>query len=711
MAAPDYHEQFGAVEVDLRSDIEFSRQQMGGQIRYVLHDPISFQSHVLSLFEYRVASGIVGSRSLSANFDKLVERGITKPTDRDSFYEFVMALHAKNLLLLPIHNAESLLDRRARKLAAKRRSWYTCVSYFKLPLFNPDRFLTRTVRYVSWLYSRIGLGMWAVLMFLASWKCLGRFSELFEQSASMLDISNLPVIWIALVVLKVIHEFGHAYACKRFGGVVPEMGAAFIVLTPCAYVDAGASWKFPSRWQRVAVSLAGMYLESMVAAIFALVWASTSPGLLHDMALNVVVLAGVVTVLFNINPLMRFDGYFVLSDILGVINLRKRSDDLLKYAARRVALGLPRPATNYTFGERMVYWLYAPCSFLYKISLAIGITTMMVITWSGAGLLFGLLFGWILIVAPIKRTITYLLRSEEALTVKARARWVAAGVFAALPLCVVYVPISFSVVAPGVLEPEERQSIRAPVSGVVITDVGRHGRRIGAGTELCQLQNSELDMRQLVIDGKLSAERARLAAEEVRDLTLASIHRARLSYLQARQAEVTKQVESMQVLAKTGGTLVSSEPRGWLGSFVSKGQELYQVHSGGNLVRVILTDDDVLRAKLEVGSTAEIRWTSDPTHATRGIVREIRRSASRKNIPLEITMLGGGEVYANRVEGESDIQADRPYLHVFIEPAETPPVAVRTGLTAKVRMVASMETFGGWVAKWVLSICNAWRMS
>ena len=408
---------------------------------------------------------------------------------------------------------------------------------------------------------------------------------------------------------------------------------------------------------------------------------------------------------------MKFDGYFALCDLLGVVNLRQRSDDLLKFAARRVALAIPRPKTDYTRRERWMCWIYAPCSFLYKISLAIGITTMVIVSWPSAGLLLGTLFGFILIVVPLKRVLRYLLTSEDALSVRTRARWVAAGVFAVLPLSAAFLPISFSVVAPGVLEPEESRSIRAPVSGFVVQDPRLHGERIDAGRLLCQLENPELDMQQLAIEGELKIERVRLAAEEIRDLTLASTHRARLGYLRTRSAEIQKQMDSMSVRSNASGTLVSGDSMGWLGAHVSKGQELFQVHSGPSLVRVVLTEDDVLRTKLEVGSTAEIRWTSDPTELSIGVVREIRRSASRKNVPLQVTMLGGGDVYANRVEGEEGLQADRPYLHVFIEPESAPPHNARAGLTARVRMLARMETLGGWARRWMLNLYNSWRMS
>ena len=162
-----------------------------------------------------------------------------------------------------------------------------------------------------------------------------------------MGLSNLPILWLALVGLKALHEFGHAYACRRFGGAVPEMGVVFIVLTPCAYVDASSSWKFDRR-SRVAVAMAGMYVEILIAGIFALVWAGTQPGLLHDVALNVVILASVSTVFLNINPLMKFDGYYIFSDLMSVFNLQERAYKTLKGWIGFVLLGQARQEDDYS---------------------------------------------------------------------------------------------------------------------------------------------------------------------------------------------------------------------------------------------------------------------------------------------------------------------------------------------------------------------------
>jgi putative peptide zinc metalloprotease protein len=281
----------GQAQIGLRRDLEVIRQVMHGRPNYVLYDPVSFRSHMFTLDEYEVLTRIVASRTLAANFDALVADGVLKHNDQESFFSFVLELHAKGLMQLPISDADRLYERHVRNKEASRIRPLAALMYFKLPLFDPDRFLTRTVGWVRPLFHLPGLLLWLALTGIALWKCWGRFGEMAAEASQLLTMSNVPLLYVALVGLKFLHEFGHAYACKSYGGAVPEMGAVFILTAPCAYVDASASWRFDRTWQRVAVGLAGMYVESFIGASCLLLWAATPPGLVHALALNVVLLS------------------------------------------------------------------------------------------------------------------------------------------------------------------------------------------------------------------------------------------------------------------------------------------------------------------------------------------------------------------------------------------------------------------------------------
>lgn len=702
----------GPLRVGLRHDLHVTRQKTRGGVRYLVHDPVSFQNHAFQPADYRVLTAIVRHRTLSDTFQTLVADGLLEDTDddRQGFYKFILWLHNIGLVHLPITGGSVAFDRVQKKKAQKRGPWYRILMSHRIPLGDPDGFLDRTLRYFGWLFALPGLLLWLGLMGLVTWKCLGRFDEMFAETSNLLSLANLPVLWMALVGLKVLHEFGHAYAAKRFGAPIPEMGIQMIMMTPCAYVDAGASWRLPGARQRAVVALGGMYVESFVAGIAALVWAGTTEGFVHDLSFNIIALASVVTVLFNINPLMKYDGYFLFSDLVGVFNLQQRAQAHLTGWTNRIALGKPRLPDNYTVGERLIYASYGPAASIYRIMLAFMLTGLMTMQWPSAGMFLGAVFAWALIFKPLIGLTLHLWRGKEIAEYRTRARLVALAGLTLVPLLSSLVPISWSIVAPGVLDPQERQSVRAPSGGFIRTIDVDNGDRVAMGDALCLLHNPELEMRRLRLVGELEAEKEGLDAIELDDPTQAAIHQARISYLTASVKELDMRLRSMHLSANADGTIASPDHDRLAGRFVQQGEELFQVHSGHRYLRMVLTEEEVSRSHLEINSPAEVRWTCDPTVPVRAVVKHIQASASRFDIPPALTMLGGGDLYVTKTT-DALLAADRPYLHVLLEVDSIPLNARGSGLTARVHLPARIQLLGGWVQHRLLSFWNAWRMS
>ncbi len=703
----------GPLKVGLRRDLHFTRQATRGGPRYIAHDPVTFENHAFGAADYQVITAITHERTLSATFEQLVMRGLVEDTadGRDGFYRFVIWLHGKGLVHLPIGNGDLLWDRHNERREQHRTAWYRTLMYHKVPLGSPDAFLRRTMPLFGWLFSVPGLLLWTALMGLVAWKCFGRFDELFGQARGLLTIANLPLLWGALVVLKALHEFGHAYACRRFGAAVPEMGVVLIMLTPCAYVDASASWRLDSRRRRAIVALGGMYVESIIAALAALVWLGTPPGFVHDLALNVVVLASVVTVLFNINPLMKYDGYYLFSDVVGVFNLQQRSAEFLNAWVAHLVLGSPRPQHDYAPSERWLYATFGPATVVYRMFLAFAITALVMAQWPGAGLFLAAVFFYGLAIQPTLRLLLRLWRND-APAQRVRSRLVAVSLVTILPMLASMVPISWHVTAPGILDPQSRETVRAPAAGFVVELDHAIGDAVSKHDRLGRLENPDLEARHRKMRNELLAERTSLDAIELEDPTQAAIHRSRIDFLEAGVTELKSQLDAMTLTAATTGRIANPERHDWRGRFVQQGEELLQVHSEHRFLRVVLTDEAVSRTRLEVGSQAIVRFTCDPTRAIQATVRDIKKSASRERIPLALTMLAGGDVYARPLaEGSAYAVADEPYLHILLEVEDVPLVDRGAGLTARVQFDARIELFGAWLHRRVVGFFNSWRMS
>lgn len=702
----------GPIRVGLRSDLHVTRQNTRSGPRYLLHDPLTFQNHALSVQDYRILCAIVAERTLAENFQALVQKGVLDDDDEDrqGYYRFILWLHGAGILHLPLSSGDAHFERHRKRRAARRRGLHQLLLSARIPLLAPDAFLRRTLPWFGWLFSMRGFAAWLALAAAVLWSCFDRLGDFAAQSTDLLALRNLPLLWVALVLLKVVHEFGHAYACRRFGGAVPEMGIVLILLTPCAYVDANASWTFARRRHRIVVALAGMYVESFVAGFAALLWAGTQPGFVHDVAYNLVVLASAVTVLFNINPLMRYDGYYLFSDLLGVFNLQQRAAGYLGAWFERLALGTPRPAHGYPRSECWLYLLYGPLGFAYRIGLAFGITTLVMLKWPGAGLFLGAAFGWSLLARPAVRFLRWLWCHGESAAARTRGRLVAIGLAVPAPLVLAFAPVSWSVVAPGILDPGTRESVRAPNSGFVSDLAVRDGTRVLPDDPLCQLRNPEMEFRLVRMRGEYDAEKVGLDTVELQDPTAAAMHRTRLSYLKTGLEELDRRFTGMNLVAHTAGIVTNPAGKALEGRFLQQGEELFQIQSEHRYLRIVLSEHAVSRARLEVGGIAEVRWTCAPDIAVRATVREIRRAASRYEIPIALTTLGGGDVYATPRIG-TGAMAEEPFLHVWLEVDKVPLEAQGTGLTAHVRLPARVEMLGSWARRRLLSFWNSWLMS
>ena len=378
-----------SVHVGLRKDLQVSRHVFRGAVSYIVRDPMTFQSQRLDLGDYELFVSVHTSSSLFEIFNSLVERGKLSKGDEERFYQFVLSLHRLGFLRLPVSDDKLLYQRYLVRQRAKRREKLMGFLFLRIPLWNPDAFLDRTIHRARPLFGTPALILWTLLMISAGYVAAVNWHELLRPDQGVLVAGNLPLLWVTLIVLKILHELGHAYACKHYGGHVPEMGAYLIMFTPCAYMDATASWGFSRKGERLIVCFGGMYVESFIAAIAVFVWAATEQSLIHSLAYNVIFLASVVTILFNINPLMRFDGYYILSDLVEIPNLRQRSTRHVLSVLKRLLLGLKAATESGGRRLRATLLTYGVALSMYRAALLVTIAAVLIFKLHTVGLLLG----------------------------------------------------------------------------------------------------------------------------------------------------------------------------------------------------------------------------------------------------------------------------------------------------------------------------------
>ncbi len=679
-AASSLASQLGSVQVKLREDLEVSRHVFRGEPSYIVRDPVTFESQRLDPANYQVLININDHKPLSQNFQNLVDKKILRETDEEKFYRFVMGLHKLGLLHLPISDHKLLYKRYRARERASRKQKFLGFLFIRIPLWNPNAFLDRTIQYARPLFTRPAFICWLMLMCVAGFVAFRRWHELSEPLHGIMASQNLALMWITLIALKVFHEFGHAYACKKYGGHVPEMGAYLIMFTPCAYMDATASWGFSRKLDRLIVCFGGMYFESFTAAMAVLVWAFTGPSLVNSIAYNVIFLASIITVLFNINPLMRYDGYYILSDLTEVPNLRAKSAQYVTAKAKRWLLGI---RSGPEIASRRLRWLllsFGICAFLYRISLLIAISAILASKMFLLGMSLAVFYFGSTVISTLRRTIGYLWRAEETAHVRKRA--IALGVVALLivPCLLTFVPLPSRVHASGRLTTENETIVRTKVPGFVEGVSSQFGDDASIDQTLVTLSNDTLKQDVAFARANLRATQIRRDAFRGTEPERAQQEAYRANSWEKALKDSQLKLDNLAVQSPCEGRIISSLKPQDRGLYLNEGDPIATIASGTWQVHAFLTEDQYVQSKPTIGGFAKFRTVANTTNIYEGIVVSVSPAGSRTVRLTSLTQLAGGHI----VVDPNTHEAAEPYFEIVIELPDAQSSDLRHGMTGSV---------------------------
>jgi putative peptide zinc metalloprotease protein len=398
----------------LRKQAQIHRHYYSGEPWYVLQDHATGQFYRFTPILFQVIGLMDGNLTMQELWEKAMDRfGDDAPTQGD-MVRLLSQLHSANILQCDIPPDTEELFRRQEQIGLSKLK-YTLRSPLavRLPLLDPERFLNRTIHIVRPIFSIYGVILWLAVVITGVTLAGLHWSELTKGMVDrILSAQNLVLIWFIYPVVKAFHEFGHAYAVKKWGGEVHEMGIMFLVLMPVPYVDASSSTAFPEKWRRVLVDAAGIMTELCIAALALFVWINAGEGLVRAVAYNVIIVASVSTILFNGNPLLRYDGYYVLSDILEIPNLTMRSINYLGYLFKRYLFNLKKIDPPYIApGERFWLFSYSIASFIYRIFIYAAIILFISGKFFIVGLLLGIWAVFSMVIIPTYKRLNFVLFS------------------------------------------------------------------------------------------------------------------------------------------------------------------------------------------------------------------------------------------------------------------------------------------------------------
>jgi putative peptide zinc metalloprotease protein len=460
----------------------------------ILKDPVSGKYFRLSPHEYQFLKVFDGKLTVDEALETLKTTGKYLGKEEAS----AVLGRAANLGLLlgtRLSTAAFLSSVRERAKQAKRAQSFSSVYFLFVPLLNPDLFLERTLRLYDILVNKWTGAVAAVLGVGAVYLVISGLSRMHQEYLFFFNLNNLIYLWITIALTKLVHEFAHAYTAKHFGLHVPRMGLALLIFFPCLYCDTTDAWQLADRKQRMAISAAGIIAEAVVATIACYVWHFSREGMVNSLAFYLMAVSFISTVLFNGNPLMKFDGYFLLIDYIEIPNLRGKALGYVKYLFMNEVLGLTQfPDTAADARQRFIFTVYGVSSFLYLVSLYTGIAMKVYYRFDKTlGFLLFVLALSLFVVKPIVKGAKTVYANRGAIHLEPRGTiWFAA--IAASVLIVLCIPISSRSVYPCYVGPAHSQKLTAPLDTAVEKVRIKRGASVKKGDVLFELDTTPLEL-------------------------------------------------------------------------------------------------------------------------------------------------------------------------------------------------------------------------
>jgi len=629
----------------LRSHVRIHRHHYRGERWYVLEDRVSRRMHRFNPVAHYVIGLMDGRRSVQEIWDAALERfGDDAPT-QDETIRLLGQLHAAEVLQSEVTPDVAELLRRARK--GKPKTWLQNLRSplaIRIPLLDPDRFLERWLPWYRALFGTGGLLLWCAVVGWGAFAAAAHWDQLTQDfSSRVLAPENLLLMWLLFPLLKLAHEFGHACAVKAWGGEVHEMGIMFLVLMPIPYVDATAASAFKETRRRVLVGAAGMVVELFIASIALYFWLQAEPGLFRTVLYNVMLIAGISTVLFNLNPLLRFDGYYMLADVIQIQNLRQRGQQYLTHLVETRLYGLQQPEIEASAGEKRWFVLFTIASFVYRVFIMLAIAVFIASEYMIIGVVLALWALGAMFVWPVLKGVGFLLFHAKLRRHRLRAIVSTSAALGALGAALFVLPLPHWTRAEGIVWPPHDAQVRAGADGFARRIVAVPGAIVTRGSPLVILENPELPPRIRVLEAQLRLLETRAQAERVTDRVRWDITGEEIAATRAELEHVRRLNRDLVVRSATSGTFVLSLPRQDLpGRYVRKGQQLgYVVSASTVTARVLVSQDDVdlVRSGTEQVNV-KLAGRMHETYEAR-IVREAPAAIDRV-ANLALSSVGGG---------------------------------------------------------------------
>ncbi len=635
------------LKVRLRVAAQITRQHYRGERWYVVRDPAGNQYHRLSDSAYHFVALLDGKRTVVEAWEQVGGQYADAAPTQPEVIQLLSQLWAANLIEANVTpDAQVLLTRHKQLVKREWQQRMMSALFPRFPLWDPDQFLQRWMPVVRPLLSKAGAILWIIVVLAGVAMIVPHGTQLWQYGSDTFAVANWLPLWFMFVLTKFIHELGHAFATRRFGGECHEMGIMLLVLIPTPYVDASSAWSFRSRWERLFVGGAGMIFELFFASFMAFIWVATkdSNSMIAQLAFNSMMVASVSTVLFNANPLLRYDGYYMLSDLLEIPNLQQKSTEytmgLIKRHIFRVKLQRPLPP----WGQRIWLFFFAITSSIYRIFIGILIILMVAFKVPVLGVLMALggVATWIIM--PVVKTTKYVLLNPELQRKRGRAAGFTLGMVAAAIILIGLIPFWVHYEAMGVVEADQREMLKARTEGFV-TEVGRDvdgsplqpGDRVQPGQVILVARNEKLEQEIAQLESQIRVMEISINKNRVENQAQMESDIAYRDNLRKNLDRKLKDQADLTIRAPFAGEIVATRLDDLPGRFLQPGDDVCTIATLDHLiVRTMIDQNDAERARLGFDREPEIRLAGDLSSTITGH-DPLVINAAQFEVPLALT--------------------------------------------------------------------------
>ncbi len=495
-----------------RPDLTASRHRYQGTGYWVVKEPVGLQYFRFHDEEYFILNMLDGHISLQQIKDGFEQRFAPQKITFGDLQQFIGMLHRSGLVISNSPGQGKQLRERGRKKKNKELLGKLAnVFALRWRGFDPEKLLNAMLVPFGWIFTVPALFGFLVLFTCASLLLASQYDTVYAKLPTFQQFfaaDRWLILAATMAIVKVIHEFGHGLSCKKFGGECHEIGFMLLVFTPCLYCNVSDSWMLPNKWKRVWIGAAGIYVEMILASIAAFVWYFTESGTtINDLCLNMMFLNVVSTVLVNGNPLLRFDGYYILMDMLEIPNLRQKSTEVLKRWFQSTCLGLelqddPFMPTRgklffgmFTIASVIYRWVvvFSICWFVMQVLEPYGLQALgrMLATAGFAGL----------VAQPVIQTWKFVRTPGRLAKVKRKHLLTTLAIAGVVLAAVCYVPLPHHVDCAFEIRPSEAGAVYAGTGGQLVRAV-TPGTQVNEGDTVAVLQNPDLQIRWAELKGE-----------------------------------------------------------------------------------------------------------------------------------------------------------------------------------------------------------------